>query len=145
MQELINVATLPEATMFLNYPSQGPAIGSYLGPNDLGEYLTVVSREAQCTCGDTKATYEGPQRDCPEHGEATVRIGLRHGVYTIDGEAAGPTPIPPEVLLASWTIAERVELAAWQPIKTAPLRGVNRLVLPTHEIHDSRFVAKGID
>jgi len=25
-----------------------------------------------CTCGSTYATYEGPERDCPTHGEAAT-------------------------------------------------------------------------
>lgn len=124
MQNLIDVHTLPDATTFLNYPGLGPDIGSYLGPNDLGEYLTVV---------DNYVASDG------------ARVGLAFGVYTVNGEPVGTTPIPPEVLLASWTMAERVELAAWQPAKMTPLRGVNRLVMPTHEIHDSRLVVKGID
>jgi hypothetical protein len=43
-----------------------------------------------CTCGRTGITYEGPQRDCPIHGEAAVTWYLTFGVqYAREPHPAG--------------------------------------------------------
>lgn len=37
-----------------------------------------------CTCaGGSPADYDGPDRDCPEHGDVVARCGLRQGPYLL--------------------------------------------------------------
>lgn len=108
MQEPVDVAKLPEPTTYLNYPN-GPAIGAYLGPNDLGEYLTVVSNDP---------------REWSHAGLPGRRVGLRHGLYTIDGQATDPNGLPPEVLMASIRKQVADMAAQFEPFKTPPILGL---------------------
>ena len=46
--------------------------------------------DAECTCGTTGLTYEGPQRDCPIHGDPIFQavreaITATIGVFDLDG------------------------------------------------------------
>lgn len=113
MQTPIDVTELPRATVHLNYPKAGPAVGSYLGPNDLGEYLTVVSSEpiVWSTIMDAAPPHL-PQR----------RVGLRHGLYTIGGQAIDPKGLPPEVLMASIRKQVAEQAAQYEPFRTPPIR-----------------------
>lgn len=58
------VDKLPPPSTWLNYGGPGPAIGSVVGPNTLGEYLTVVYSERDPAASRT-------------------RVGLAFGVYII--------------------------------------------------------------
>ena len=44
-QQTRQLAEYPPAVQFLNYPHTGPEVGTVLGPNQMGEYLTVVSKK----------------------------------------------------------------------------------------------------
>lgn len=60
----------PPAVQWLNYPHTGPEVGTALGPNEMGEYLTVVSSEGEA--GD------------PLSGRlARIRVGLAYGIVKI--------------------------------------------------------------
>jgi hypothetical protein len=86
-QAPIDVETLPPASTFLTYPRQGPPVGKYMGPNTNGEYLTVVSNEAEA--------------GSPAPGQpARHRVGLAYGCYTIDGKPTDPAGLPPDVALS---------------------------------------------
>lgn len=117
-QAPIDVPELPPPSAFLNYPRQGPPVGAYLGPNIMGEYLTVVSRDIECSCPKTYANYEGPEEDCPQHGRypGPVRVGLAYGVYTIDGQPTDTEGLPPEVR------AMQIQ-AQWRALKNPATHG----------------------
>lgn len=68
-----DVEALPPATTFLNYPRAGLPLGKHVGPNALGEYLTVV---------DVIKTATG------------TRNGLAYGIITVNGETLDPDGLP---------------------------------------------------
>jgi hypothetical protein len=82
MQTVIEATTLPEASEHLNYPKSGPAVGTILGPNTGGEYLTVVSNEEYTEPDGLMIT--------------SRRVGLAYGMYRINGECTDPEGFPPE-------------------------------------------------
>lgn len=86
----IDVEQLPEASTFLNYPRQGPPVGSYVGPNANGEYLTVVERIERA-----ERIHRDPMDDAPG-----IRVGLAFGVYLVNGEPTDPDGLPADVALA---------------------------------------------
>jgi hypothetical protein len=44
-QQTRQLPSWPPAVRWLNYPSIGPDVGTVLGPNQMGEYLTVVEHD----------------------------------------------------------------------------------------------------
>lgn len=78
----IDVETLPPASFYLNYPRSGPPVGTYLGPNAMGEYFTVVTTDVGHAAG------------------FGARVGLAVGCYTINGDPTDPDALPPAVALA---------------------------------------------
>lgn len=112
-QAPIDVPELPPPSAFLNYPRQGPPVGAYLGPNTMGEYLTVVSNE------EAAPDWRGPIKT--KEGELFVapyrrRVGLAYGVYTIDGQPTDTEGLPPEVR------AMQIQ-AQWRALKNPATHG----------------------
>jgi hypothetical protein len=93
------VEALPPATTFLNYPKQGPSLGAHLGPNLLGEYLTVV---------ELVKTNQG------------MRVGLAYGIIMVNGESLDPAGLPFEAQQA----LNRAALAQLQAFKTPGIQKV---------------------
>lgn len=103
----IEVEQLPPASSYLNYPRQGPPVGAYLGPNAVGEYVTVVSRE------QIEANWsEGPNVFIAPLG---YRVGVAFGIYSVGGEPTDPDGFPPEVQYEVWQAQVRSD---WQALKT---------------------------
>jgi hypothetical protein len=90
----IDVTELPEATNYLNFCKLGPPVGKYLGPNTMGEYVTVVSNEP-----------------VPYGDETRHRIGVAFGIYTIGRQPTDPEGFPAEVALAIL----RADQEQWRP------------------------------
>lgn len=117
----IEVDQLPPASSYLNYAKIGPPVGSYLGPNTMGEYVTVVSNKRV------------PYGETIRH-----RVGVAFGIYTVGGEATDPDGLPPEV-------AYEAELAKirsdWQALKTPGITVQHRAGKPGRIIPE-RLVAE---
>lgn len=92
-----DVEALPPATTYLNYPNQGPPLGSHLGPNSLGEYLTVVEL--------VKA-------------QTGMRAGLAYGIVTVNGKSLDPDGLP---VLAQQAI-NQAAMAQLQPFRTPGIK-----------------------
>lgn len=89
---------LPPATTWLMYGGdQRRMVGKHLGPNALGEYLTVVEAE-----------WNG------NAGFGTTRVGLAYGIYTVGGVSLDPDGLPVEAQQA----LNRAALASLQPFRT---------------------------
>ncbi len=88
-QAPIEVAQLPEATNYLNFPHTGPPVGAYIGGGD--RWFTVVSNEPR--------------------GDGKRRIGLARGIYMIDGAPTDSRGWPAEIAYAKMQ-------ADWAALKT---------------------------
>lgn len=103
MQLPVEVAELPEATYFLNYPKVGPPVGKYLGPNAMGEYMTVVDRAVLYDIDKANETTE----------RRGVRVGVAWGIYSVGGAATDPDGYPPEIEYAMAEDRWRREQNEW--------------------------------
>lgn len=118
----IDVEQLPPATTWLNYPGDCEnLLGRYLGPNAMGEHLTVVVAE----CNDASGEFDLKPKPM-------TRVGLAYGCYTVNGEPTDPDGLPPGVALSKLQ-------ADWQSLKTPGIAVPQRAGKPT------RIVANGID
>jgi hypothetical protein len=108
-QAPIDVAKLPPASSYMNYPHQGPPVGKYLGPNTMGEYFTVVSREVDD--GMTELIANGTVQALIQEGPYRVRVGLAVGCYLINGVPTDPDGLPAQVAVAKMQ-------RDWQALKT---------------------------
>ena len=117
----IDVAQLPPASAYLNYPGPtGVPVGTYLGPTAMGEWVTVVSNERAERNAD----------DDPARPTIGRRVGVAYGCYTVNGEATDPRGLPQEVALAKMQADFRALLP---PMVAHHRAGLPKRIRPLHE------------